>query len=228
MNTSLSTYTTSLLAYGVLYGLSRYASRRKSDKIADVLYKEGSESLLLKKQFSGIAALFLPIVSYFLYQQGNEKLLALKAVGAWVFVWMPAVIISLIAVSRNTSIQLRKLKRLHNTVMKPGNLITYFSGRIAFLFLYELFFRGVLLFSLIALAGNIVSVLVNAVLYTGLHAHSSKDELIATVPFGILSSVICIWANSIWPAVVLHITVALTAELMMAASVNKPYKLYLA
>lgn len=228
MNPSLSIFTTSLLAYGVLYGLSSYASRRKSDKIADVLYKEGSESLLLKKQFLGTASLIIPVAIYFLLYPGAQKLLALKPVSAWIYVWLAAVVLSLIATSWNTTIQLRKIKRIHNSGMKQGNLVIYFSGRIIFLFLYELFFRGVLLFSLISLTGNIVSVLITVGLYTGLHAHSSKDELIATVPFGILSAVICIWANSIWPAVILHIAVALTAELMMATSVHKPCKLYIA
>jgi len=228
MNPLLIISSASLLAYGLLYELSRYASLRKSDKIAEVLYKEGSESLLLKKQFAGTMALSIPVVIYFLLYPDAQKLLALKPVSAWIYVWLSAVVLSLIATSWNTTIQLRKIKRIHNTGMKQANLVIYFSGRIIFLFLYELFFRGVLLFSLISLAGNVVSVLVNVALYTGLHVHSCKDELIATVPFGILSSVICIWANSIWPAVILHIVVALTAELMMAISINKPYKLYIA
>jgi len=228
MSPSLSIYITSLLAYGVLYGLSSYASRRKSDKIADVLYKEGNEILLLKKQFSGTAILLIPVAVYFLSDPDARKLLALKFVSSWMYVWISVVILSLIAVSRNTTMQLRKIKRFHHSGMKQANLVIYFSGRIIFLFLYELFFRGVLLFSIISLAGNMVSVVITVGLYTGLHAHSSKDELIATIPFGILSSVICIWAHSIWPAVILHIAVALTAELMMAASVNKPGKLYIA
>lgn len=226
MTSSYILYASSLFAYTMLYGISWYASGRRSDKIADVLYREGCEYLLIKKQCAGILVLLIPVAFCFLCMHEASWLLNTGPVTVWVYGWVPALFFSIILGSAYTTAFVRAVKKQHVTAMRQAPQVIYFAGRVVFLFLYEVFFRGILLFSLIQLTGYVVAVAVSIVLYAALHLHCSKKELVSTIPFGLVAAVLCIWANSIWPAVLLHIIVSLTAELDFVLSANKPYKLY--
>ena len=211
--------------FAVLYFLSRNVAQKKSDKIIDTLYNGGSESLFLKKQFLGIIALSVPVIFYFILNLSAQKLLSLTLSGSWFYSWIIAMLLCLFISSRATANQLKKLKKQNSGVTKPANITALFTGRIIFLFLYELFFRGVLLFSIAAIAGNIPSIFINTLLYAVLHAHCSRNEIIATIPFGIVTCLLSIAANSIWPAILLHIIIAITTEGMLIFSIKKPCKL---
>ncbi len=92
-------------------------------------------------------------------------------------------------------------------------VIRYFIIRIIFLFVYELWFRGFLLFDCISWMGIPVAVVLNVFLYVLLHIFNSKKELLACIPFGLLVCFLSITCNAVWPAIILHIGFSLVYEL---------------
>ena len=91
--------------------------------------------------------------------------------------------------------------------------IRYFITRAVFLFFYELWFRGFLLFDSIIWVGIPAAVAINVFLYVLVHIFNSKKEILACIPFGILVCFLSILFNAAWPAIILHIGFSLVYEL---------------
>jgi membrane protease YdiL (CAAX protease family) len=113
----------------------------------------------------------------------------------------------------------------HNHYQMPVLFIFhYFIIRSAFLFIYELFFRGFLLFDSISRIGMPAAVALNVFLYVLLHIFNSKKEMIACIPFGLLVCFLSIVFNAVWPAIVLHIGFSLVYELTIYRSYLYTFK----
>jgi hypothetical protein len=97
-------------------------------------------------------------------------------------------------------------------IFSGGFAISYLVTRIFFLFVYEAWFRGLLLFTCIAYMGIPLAVAVNIVLYTLLHAFSGKKEMLSCIPFGMLLCGLSIWFGAAWPAIMLHLALAIAYE----------------
>ena len=91
--------------------------------------------------------------------------------------------------------------------------ISYFIVRALFLFSYELWFRGLLLFDCIRWFGIPLAVFINVTLYVLLHIFNSKKEVLVCIPFGLLVCFFSIEFNSAWPAILLHIGFSMAYEL---------------
>lgn len=90
--------------------------------------------------------------------------------------------------------------------------LLYFSVRLPFLFIYELFFRGILFHSSLIYTNLVIAILINLLFYTLIHSFNSKKEIIGCVPFGIILCLFSYYTNSIWPAFFIHATLSLTNE----------------
>ena len=91
--------------------------------------------------------------------------------------------------------------------------IAYFIVRTVFLFSYELWFRGFLLFDFIRWFGIPLAVFINVFLYVLLHIFNGKKEMLACIPFGVMVCFFSILFNSAWPAIMLHIGFSSVYEL---------------
>ncbi|MCI4442645.1 MAG: CPBP family intramembrane metalloprotease, partial [Lentimicrobium sp.] len=91
--------------------------------------------------------------------------------------------------------------------------ISYFIVRALFLFSYELWFRGFLLFGCIHWFGIPLAVFINVTLYVLLHIFNGKKEALACIPFGLLVCFFSIVFNSASPAIMLHIGFSLAYEI---------------
>ena len=89
----------------------------------------------------------------------------------------------------------------------------YFPIRIAFLFGYEYFFRGILFFSLLALMPLIWAVLTCTALYVLIHIFDSKPEIIGAVPFGIILCLLTFYTQSIWVPFIIHCALSCVYEI---------------
>lgn len=89
----------------------------------------------------------------------------------------------------------------------------YFIIRAIYMSVYELWFRGFLLFETINWLGVPAAVLLNVFLYTTLHIYKSKREMLACIPFGLLLCAMSISFNAAWPAIILHVVFAIVYEL---------------
>jgi len=97
-------------------------------------------------------------------------------------------------------------------------LISYFILRIIFLVVYELWFRGFLLFDTITWLGMPAAVTINIFLYVLVHIFNSKKEILVCIPFGILVCFFSILFNAAWPAIILHIGFSVVYELNICRS----------
>src|SRR5678816_4397194 len=84
--------------------------------------------------------------------------------------------------------------------------------RIVFLISYEWFVRGLLLITCCAWLGTAWGVVINTVLYVLLHVHKDKKEMLGCIPFGILLCAFTIWWQSVWPAIIFHLQLAIINE----------------
>ena len=98
------------------------------------------------------------------------------------------------------------------SIIKPADLILYFSIRIPFLFFYELFFRGILLHSSLIYTNLLGAIFINLVLYTLIHSFNSRKEIIGCIPFGIVLCLFSYYTNSVWPAFLIHSTFSFMYE----------------
>lgn len=92
-------------------------------------------------------------------------------------------------------------------------VIHYFFIRIVFLFVYEMWFRGFLLFNSINWMGIPAAVMLNVFLHVLVHIFNSKKEMLACIPFGIVVCFLSILFNAVWPAIILHIGFSMAYEL---------------
>jgi membrane protease YdiL (CAAX protease family) len=104
------------------------------------------------------------------------------------------------------------------------SVFLYGSLRSVFLVSYEWFFRGLLLWSLSLWLGVIWSILINIFLYTLIHIHKNKNELIGCIPFGLLVCVFTLWWQSVWPAIIFHLEIMIIHEWPMLKKFISPQK----
>lgn len=83
-------------------------------------------------------------------------------------------------------------------------------GWAAYLFGYEILFRGILLFPLAAQFGVWPAIAVNVALYSSTHIPKGLDETIGAIPLGIVLSLLTLLTGTIWGAFLVHLTMALT------------------
>ncbi len=81
---------------------------------------------------------------------------------------------------------------------------------VAYLFGYELMFRGVLLFSTVALLGEWPAIILNIAFYALVHVPKNLEETIGAFPLGLLLCLITLTTGTIWVAFFVHITLALS------------------
>lgn len=92
------------------------------------------------------------------------------------------------------------------------SVVLYSASRIAFLVSYEWFLRGLLLIESYRLVGFVNAVVINILLYALAHFHKDRKEIIGCIPFGLLLCAFTILAKSIWPAVIIHLFLAIRYE----------------
>lgn len=121
------------------------------------------------------------------------------------------VLVGLIIISATVayhSVNKKKKNKTEISQYSSNQRWIYFSLRIVFLFAYEFFFRGVLLFSLIEINGLMIAILICTSLYVLIHAFDSRVEIIGAIPFGIILCFLSYFTNNIWAAFILHITLS--------------------
>lgn len=86
---------------------------------------------------------------------------------------------------------------------------------IGYLAAYEFLLRGIFLFTLINIAGLSAGIIINMMIYAGLHIKKGLLQTVATLPFGILLIILALQTNSFWPAFIFHLNLALAIEWFM-------------
>ncbi len=198
------------------------AAKSKSKNLMDVLSGSGMMNFLLFKYILGIFILSLGVAfgilsgainpSIFLLNRSHFNVVGLVA---WIIVLPITAFISFKSVKKDlANLQTSFSGKCLNKV-EANRVLTI---RIAFLIVYECFFRGLLLFFAISLLGIFTAVIINVMFYMLIHYFSNKKEILGTIPFGIMLCVLSIINESVWPAITIHLTLALTYEISIIKS----------
>jgi membrane protease YdiL (CAAX protease family) len=83
-------------------------------------------------------------------------------------------------------------------------------GWSAYLLGYEFLFRGILLFPLVDALGVWPAVAINTAMYSATHIPKGLDETIGAALLGVVLCLITLMTGTLWVAIVVHITMALT------------------
>lgn len=91
-------------------------------------------------------------------------------------------------------------------------LFSYIITRFLYLSAYEIFLRGCVLSILTEMFGVWTSIVINTLLYGVLHAFAPRKEILASVLFGPVLCLLTIQFQALWPAIALHLLVAVFYE----------------
>jgi membrane protease YdiL (CAAX protease family) len=83
---------------------------------------------------------------------------------------------------------------------------------LAYLFSYELLFRGILLVSCLENLGIWPAIAINVALYSTTHLPKGPTETIGAIPFGLLMCYITLTTGTIWVAVFVHVILSLSND----------------
>ena len=164
-----------------------------------------------------IGILWLGVVPVILLKQPVLKVLAGNQIPDMTYVFLYVLLFALII-----TIAFKQSEKLIAKKQGPSEafhqlsssfFIRYFITRALFLFVYELWFRGFLLFDSIRWVGIPAAVALNVFGYVLVHIFNSKKEMLACIPFGILVCSLSILFHAAWPAIILHMGFSLVYEL---------------
>ncbi|MBN1820821.1 MAG: CPBP family intramembrane metalloprotease [Prolixibacteraceae bacterium] len=93
-----------------------------------------------------------------------------------------------------------------NRKMIAGNMVSW----AAYLLGYELFFRGILLFPLVATIGLWPAIAVNIGMYSATHIPKGLSETIGAIPLAVVLCLLSISTGTIWIAFFVHLAMAWT------------------
>ena len=94
----------------------------------------------------------------------------------------------------------------------PGLVLINALATAAYLFAYELLFRGIVLSVCVAAVGVWPAIAINVALYSTTHLPKGPAETIGAIPFGLLVCYITLTTGTIWVAVVVHIILSLSND----------------
>ena len=98
------------------------------------------------------------------------------------------------------------------TRWSPRLVLTNALATTAYLFAYELMFRGILLSVCVMMLGVWPAIAINVALYSTTHLPKGPAETIGAIPFGLLVCYITLTTGTIWVAVVIHIILSLSND----------------
>lgn len=211
MNNTYFSLLLSLVSYIIFFKAIHYAKNKPGVMERKNMLPGFSASLRL--QITGIILFGLPVAA--VVQEQMELLSFPNDPDQYLLLITSILCIILFTISWLFAIQKNKQHFQLSYPLNTGSIAaaTYFLFRILYLAVYEFFFRGVLLFGIATLAGIAVSIIVNIILYVIIHLFDDRRTIIGAVPFGILLCWLSWETQSVWPAVVLHLVLALTNEI---------------
>lgn len=202
----------------VLLVLSGYVVYRftLTDYLTNKLKLEpGDSRQVIFQRISGVVLFgFLPAV-VILYNGDSFTKYGIQLPGVDSYIW--TLIISLIIIPVNyfvarSSENLQMYPQIRNEVWSVQLLLASAISWSTYLIAYEFMLRGYLFYTTLEIMGLWPSVMLNTFIYSLIHMHKGKREVIASVPMGIALCYLTYLTGNIWTSVFTHIIMALTNE----------------
>ncbi len=195
-------YSALLLQYKISY-------TRGASQLAKALLLQKTFAQLTNRNINGIAIIITCLFLYwlssysfrFLNWPKNEKTIIITT------------LVSLLCLCISSLAAAKEVK--HDNIIPHSQLSFYIITRVFFLIAYELFFR-MQLFEVCLLHFSTASAIgINVMAYVLAHVFSSRKDLIGSLPFGVILCSITWYAQSVYPAVIIHLCMALPYEIIV-------------
>ena len=221
MTTTIITYMILSLCIATLLFAEIWAASKKSHRLIDIANGKGKVAILNGKLLSGIAVFVIGCRYYSSLHESNMQVFD----PAWSNEWSLTCLVITIAAGMTGY----KAARNNSSNNLPYSLnafllVIYLLLRIVFLVLYECFFRAVLLFILLNEVEVMPAILINVTLYTLVHCYSNRKEIIGCIPFGFLLCIVTLLHHSVWPAIIIHLALAMSYEITLASNKQSSFK----
>lgn len=201
-----------LLYYYFFFRTVKAGHKKSTGHLKDILSGKGEASALFTRLLSGIFLLGFGTIIISIKRNIDVEIF----IPAWdnydTIVW----VIALGAIIIGTLSAFKKIYPLNNSSYSfPFYLsLSFVFVRTLFLIVYETFFRGVVLLVTMEDLGVVVAVIVNLILYVLLHWFDIKERY-GSVLMGVILCGVSIYYHSVWPAIIIHISLALSHEITL-------------
>jgi membrane protease YdiL (CAAX protease family) len=203
--------TTIFLGYMFLLLQYRASANNRAKDLTEALSKNTSLRVLNQRTVRTIPLMILSLVLYSINRQNNFLQPGWNEKSGLVTILLLGLCF---LVSANSALHLKD--RVIRAITKKESA-GYFSLRVPGLIIYEIFFRGVLLGIFLEYFSMPVAIASNIILYAVAHVFSSRREFIGSFFFGLLLCFITILNHSVYPAVLLHLFLALPYESILVS-----------
>jgi membrane protease YdiL (CAAX protease family) len=201
-----------LLYYSFFFTTVKKSFKKSSGQLEDVLSGKGEPGILFTRLISGILLLGIGTVTLFIKTNIDVEIFTFRLSDYTTSVW----VIIAAAMIIGFSSAFKKIYPANNfNHSLPSYLpLSYIFIRILFMIVYEFFFRGMMLFIMIEDTGLVAAVIINLFLYTLVHWFDKKERY-GSVLMGIILCIVSICSHSVWPAIIIHLSLALTNEITL-------------
>ncbi|HEV8269827.1 MAG TPA: CPBP family intramembrane glutamic endopeptidase [Chitinophagaceae bacterium] len=203
----------SLLFFFPLFFIAVYASDKcDSGNLKGVLSGKGKPDVLLRRLIAGIIFLGIGTI-VILINRDLESNIFVPSLSKDASPWM---IIAAVAIFTGTFSAFKKLSLSQENTdsLSSNSLLSFLVIRILFLLVYEFFFRGALFFMMVEDFGVTTAIIVNIILYVLVHWFNKEERYGSVLMGGILCGV-TLYYNSVWPAIIIHLSLALSHDITL-------------
>ncbi len=208
----ITTYGLLLFCYSIFFLATIAGYNTRSGQLREILSGNGDLDLLYGRLTIGIV--FLGIA--------DMLILEIRDMKSSIFIpdWEKHPLVIWLIIAGATLIgSLTALKKISpvgtSTRSLPYHLpLSFIFIRIFFLIAYEFFFRGVMLFVIIEDLGIVSAAIINLLFYFLVH-WPDKKERYSSILMGCLLCFVSIYYQSVWPAVLIHLSLALSHEITL-------------
>jgi membrane protease YdiL (CAAX protease family) len=208
----ITTYGLMLLYYSFFFKTVKTGFKKNSSQLKDILSGKGEPGILFTRLISGIFLLAIGTVTISIKRNIDVEIFTLIWNDYNRSVWIIIAAAIIIGV-------LSAFKKIYPSNNSNHSLpfylpLSFVCIRTLFLIVYNSFFRGVMLFVMIEDFGVSAAIIVNLILYALLHWFDKKERY-ASVLMGIILCSVSIYYHSVWPAIIIHLSLALSHEITL-------------
>ena len=183
--------------------------------------KEGKSKQIILLRFYG-AALFgaVPLILVLFLKFSLSDVFGLRfdiSIKPWL--WLVSLVLGLLIILANyfasrNPVNLKEFPQIRDQLWSTGLIFQNVISWIIYLIGYEFLFRGLMLFPLVPVLGFWPAAIFGTVLYSLSHYPKHIREAIGAIPLGIILVWITWECQSIWPAIWIHICLAVSNSLL--------------
>lgn len=199
-----------LFYYSLFFIAVSTGAKSSSGQLKDVLAGKGEAGILFSRLMAGIFFLGMATIVLFERRGVDTRIMSLAWDGNSI-VWILTAAATILGISS----ALKKPVTNNSLHSLPRHLpLSFLLVRTLFLIVYEFFFRGAMLVIIMEDMGLVVAIIFNLIFYVLVHWFD-KQERYGSLLMGIALCAVTIYYHSIWPAVIIHLSLALSHEITL-------------